>query len=95
MVRGTNFAQSLRICFKSPDSVAAHSVSSNVVQYPRCQVVCAFDEETQLKIGMVDPFDPGVESEIRKRSPRVRMQLVVEALNQLVLVLQIIVRYHR
>ena len=40
------------IRFKAPGSVTAHSVSSDVVQYPRSQVVCPLDEETQLEIGL-------------------------------------------
>jgi len=37
---------------KAPGFVTAHSVSSDVVQHPRCQVVCPLYEETQLKIGL-------------------------------------------
>ena len=40
------------IRFKAPGSVTAHRASSDVVQHPRCQVVCPLDEETRLEIGL-------------------------------------------
>jgi len=50
--------------FKDPGPAVAHSISSDVVKYARCQVVFLLDEETQFEIGMVDSFDLGIESEV-------------------------------
>ena len=54
----------LRIHFEDPSSATAHRISSDVVQHNRCQVIRPLDGETELEIGTIDSFDPGIEPEV-------------------------------